>query len=162
MLTCIIIIIIALLFIHSFFSIYFSVQEEVLVMMAAQRYYIENSSDTNKSKLEQFIKSWFPKEQRESKDISYWCDKLKKEVENDFKDSPHKPSLKADIVTFAMNKWYNLFSRFYDASKCQGPGVSWNNVIIGINCKGFNIIDESENVKVHLSFVEISHVSKGR
>lgn len=137
-------------------------KEEVLIMMAAQRYYIENSSDTNKSKLEQFIKSWFPKEQRESKEMSYWCEKLKTEVENDFKDNPHKPSLKADIVTFAMNKWYNLFSRFYDASKCQGPGISWSNVVIGINCKGFNIMDESENVKVHLSFVEISHVSKGR
>ena len=138
-------------------------QEEVLVMMAAQRYYIENSSDTNKTKLEQFINTWLPKEQKDAKDISYWCEKVKTEVENDFsKDAPNKPSLKADIVTFAMNKWYNLFSRFYDATKCQGPGISWNSVVIGINCKGFNIMDESENVKVHLSFVEISHVSKGR
>ena len=131
-------------------------------MMAAQRYYIENSSDTNKSKLEQFIKSWFPKDQKEAKELSYWSEKLKTEVENDFKDSPHKPSLKADIVTFAMNKWYNLFSRFYDATKCQGPGVSWTNVVIGVNCKGFNIMDEHENVKIHLTFVEISHLSKGR
>ncbi|XP_060579063.1 unconventional myosin-VIIa-like isoform X3 [Ruditapes philippinarum] len=138
-------------------------KDEVLVLMAAQKYYIDNGAETDATKIETFVKSWLPKSQMEIKELSYWVGKVKSEIENDFlKDKPHKTSLKADIVTFAMNKWYNLFSRFYDASKVQGPNISWANIILGINCKGFNIMDESENVKVHLSFIEITRVAKGR
>lgn len=131
--------------------------------MAAQKYFIDNSADIDKTKIENFINSWLPKQQKESKEISYWVDKVKTEIENDFlKDKPEKVSLKADIVTFAMDKWYNLFSRFYDSIKVQGPNILWSNVILGINCKGLNILDDSENVKVHLSFIEITHLAKGR
>ncbi|KAL4220590.1 TRAFAC class myosin-kinesin ATPase superfamily [Mactra antiquata] len=138
-------------------------KEEVLVLMAAQKYYIDHSVDVDESKIESFVNSWLPKKQRESKDRSYWIGKVKEGIENDFlKDKPEVPSLKADIVTFAMTKWYNLFSRFYDTSKVQGPNMSWNDVIIGINCKGYNIMDLTENVKVHLSFTEITSISKGR
>lgn len=131
--------------------------------MAAQKYFIDNGAETDTAKIENFVKTWLPKNQLETQELSYWVGKVKNEIENDFlKEKPHKSSLKADIVTFAMNKWYNLFSRFYDSSKVQGPNISWTNVILGINCKGFNILDESENVKVHLSFIEITRVAKGR
>ncbi|XP_052784094.1 myosin-VIIa-like isoform X2 [Mya arenaria] len=138
-------------------------KEEVLVLMAAQKYFIDHSADTDDRKLETFLKSWLPKEQSDAHEISYWVSKVKDEIKNDFlKDKPHTASLKADIVTFAMNKWYNLFSRFYDVTKIQGPNVAWTDVIIGINCKGYNIMDVKENVKLHLSFIEITHVTKGR
>ncbi|XP_053403507.1 myosin-VIIa-like isoform X2 [Mercenaria mercenaria] len=138
-------------------------KDEVLVLMAAQKYFIDNGAETDATKIESFLKTWLPKTHMETKELSYWVGKVKTEIENDFlKDKPHKTSLKADIVTFAMNKWYNLFSRFYDSAKVQGPNISWTDVILGINCKGFNILDESENVKVHLSFIEITRVTKGR
>ena len=131
--------------------------------MAAQKYYIDFSEKIDKKQLEQFLLKWLPKDHVNNHEISLWTEKVKTEIENDFlKDTPNKISLKADIVTFAMNKWYSLFSRFYDASKVHGPNFTWNNVIIGINCKGFNIMDESENVKVHLSFVEITNITKTR
>jgi len=131
--------------------------------MAAQKYYIDHSYDTDSSKIENFLQKWLPKEQQDAHEMSYWVKCVKEELDNDFfKDKPHKVSLKADIVKFAMNKWYNLFSRFYDVTKVQGPGGAWNGVIIGINCKGYNIMDENERVKVHLSFIEITNVTKGR
>jgi len=131
--------------------------------MAAQKYYIDNSANTDDHKIEQFVTTWLPKEQKETHDTKFWVNKVKDEIQNDFlKDKPNVTSLKADIVTFAMNKWYNLFSRFYDVAKIQGPNVSWSDVIIGVNCKGYNIMDIKENVKLHLSFVEITNVTKGR
>ncbi|XP_052216841.1 myosin-VIIa-like isoform X3 [Dreissena polymorpha] len=138
-------------------------KEEVLVLMAAQKYFIDNDGDVDSTKIEEFVKSWLPKEHLSAHEPSYWVEKVKKEIENDFlKEKPNLVSLKSDIVTFAMNKWYNLFSRFYDVDKVVGPSGSWTNVIIGINCKGYNIMDEQENVKVHLSFIEITRISKGR
>lgn len=131
--------------------------------MAAQKYYIDNSADSDNSKIESFLQKWLPKDQQDAHEMSYWVKSVKEELENDFfKDKPHKVSLRSDIVKFAMNKWYNLFSRFYDVTKVQGQSGSWNDVIIGINCKGYNIMDENEKVKVHLSFIEITNVSKGR
>lgn len=133
------------------------------MLMATQKYYIEHGFDIDMTKIESFLLKWLPKESQATQELSYWTKRLKDELEGDFfKDKPHKVSLKSDIVTFAMNKWYNLFSRFYDVTKVQGPSGSWSNVIIGINCKGYNIMDETERVKVHLSFIEITNVSKGR
>ncbi|KAL3846912.1 hypothetical protein ACJMK2_017860 [Sinanodonta woodiana] len=138
-------------------------KEEVLVMMAAQRYYIEFSTNLEKTKIESFVKAWLPKKSQSEKEVSYWVEQLKSALEKDFvKEKPKIQSLKSDIVTFAMNKWYTMFSRFYDVSKLIGPDLSWNKVIVGVNCKGVHVLDDSESVKMHFSFVEISKVSKGR
>ncbi|KAL5003971.1 hypothetical protein ScPMuIL_017427 [Solemya velum] len=138
-------------------------KEDVLVLMAAQRYYLEYSENINDAKLDQFLLSWLPKDQIKGKDVSTWKTNVKQALQNNFQDSKtNAQSLKSDIVTFAKDKWFLLFSRFYDAGKVQTPDVTWTNIVIGVNCKGFYVTDESENIKLHLPFTEISEIRRGK
>lgn len=131
--------------------------------MAAQRYFLENSKDMDNKKIETFLSNWMPKESLKEHDVSYWRELLRKSLDTEFQDGKtNKESLKCDIVTFAKDKWFQLFSRFYDVQKLTGPSGSWQNIIVGLNSKGVHIMDEAENVKNHLSYIEIAKVSRAR
>ncbi|XP_060074102.1 myosin-VIIa-like [Ylistrum balloti] len=138
-------------------------KEEVLVMMAAQRYFVEHGSDLNPEKIETFLASWLPEEHKREKDHDSWVVKVTKVLETDIlKSKINADTLKADVVTFAKNKWFSMFSRFYDASKIQGPDTSWSQVILGLNFKGVQVMDEKENIKMQIPFMEVAAVSRSR
>ena len=47
---------------------------------------------------------------------------VRESLQNNFMvNRPDPLSLKNDIVTFAKDKWFLLFSRFYDAPKVRTP-----------------------------------------
>ena len=47
---------------------------------------------------------------------------VRESLQNNFMvNKPDHLSLKTDIVTFAKDKWFLLFSRFYDAPKVCSP-----------------------------------------
>lgn len=139
-------------------------KEELLVLMAAQRFFCESQDSMEKMDLTSFLKSWLPEESQKAKDMGYWEEQVKKALREEFpkgkKVTPE--SLRADIVTYAKNKWHCQFSRFYDASKVVGPAMTLQNGIVGVNSKQIDIMDEKENVRNHLTFIELASISKAR
>ncbi|XP_021365755.1 myosin-VIIa-like isoform X3 [Mizuhopecten yessoensis] len=138
-------------------------KEEVLVMMAAQRYFVEHGNDLKPEKIESFLTSWLPGEKKMGDELQSWVGKVTQVLEKDIlKSKINADTLKADVVTFAKNKWFSMFSRFYDASKIQGPDTSWSHVILGLNFKGIQVMDEKENIKMQIPFIETASISRNR
>ncbi|XP_062566068.1 myosin-VIIa-like [Saccostrea cucullata] len=138
-------------------------KDEDMAKLAAQRYFIENPGNVDTTKLETFLTSWLPESNKKTIDLPYWTTKVMEVLQNDItKDRNKVRELKCDVVNFAKEKWHSVFSRFYDASKIQNSTMTWHNVILGLNSKGLQILDEEEEVKCYVSFIEITDVSKGR
>lgn len=138
-------------------------QEDVLMLLAAQRFYIENSADIKLEKLDQFVKSWLTEELLGKNQLSYYVDKVRQCLQKNFMtNKPDHHSLKMDMVTFAKDKWFLLLSRFYDAPKVVGPGLSMTKIVVALNNKGVYMMDESDTIRMHIAFWEIAAVTKGR
>uniref|UniRef100_A0A8W8IV66 Myosin-VIIa n=2 Tax=Magallana gigas TaxID=29159 RepID=A0A8W8IV66_MAGGI len=142
---------------------YKSKTDDDLAKLAAQRYFIENPGAVESTKLQTFLTGWLPETNKKTIDLTYWTTKVMNVLQNDIpKDRNKVRDLKCDVVNFAKDKWHAVFSRFYDAHKIQNASMTWQNVILGLNNKGLEIMDEMEDVKSSISFVEITDVSKGR
>ncbi|XP_071085854.1 myosin-VIIa-like isoform X2 [Haliotis cracherodii] len=145
-------------------------KEEVFVLLGAQRYYLEYSEVIDQKKLDNLCRNWFPDAWKEEKGVPYFVQKVEEAVTNNFgsKKPPHA-DIKADIVTFAINKWSLMFSRYYDANKVTGPGVKVNgpgftavNVVVGLSGKGMYVLDNGDSIRVQLPFYEMSKIVKHR
>ena len=56
---------------------------------------------------------------------------VRESLQNNFMvNKPDPLSLKNDIVTFAKDKWFLLFSRFYDAPKVRTPPGAAASVVL--------------------------------
>lgn len=142
---------------------YKSKKDEDLAKLAAQRYFIENPGTADTTKLQTFLTGWLPENNKKTIDLTYWTSKVMNVLQNDIpKDRNKVREVKCDVVNFAKDKWHSVFSRFYDAHKIQNASMTWQNVILGLNNKGLEIMDEKEDVKSTISFIEITDVSKGR
>ncbi|XP_022288159.2 myosin-VIIa-like [Crassostrea virginica] len=142
---------------------YKSKKDEEIIKLAAQRYFVENPGPVDTTKLQTFLTGWLPESNKKTVDLSYWTPKVLEVLQNDItKDRNKVREVKCDVVKFAKDKWHAVFSRFYDAQKIQSPAITWQNVILGLNNKGLEILDEKEDVKSSIFFHEITDVSKGR
>lgn len=132
--------------------------------MAAQRYFCESQDNYERMNLTTFLKSWIPEEAKKDKELTYWEEKVKQAIREEFpkEKKVSVESLRADIVTYAKNKWHCQFSRFYDASKVVSSTMTLQNGIVGVNSKQIDIMDDKENVRNHLNFLEIAQVSRTR
>ncbi|XP_048747216.2 myosin-VIIa-like isoform X2 [Ostrea edulis] len=138
-------------------------KNEDLAKLAAQRYFVENPGSVDTTKLQTFLTGWLPESNKKTIDLPYWTTKVMQVLQNDItKDRNKVRELKCDVVNFGKEKWYLMFSRFYDANKIQNATMTWHNVILGLNSKGLLIMDEEEDVKSSISLLEITDVSKGR
>ncbi|XP_071159111.1 myosin-VIIa-like isoform X2 [Mytilus edulis] len=139
-------------------------KEEILVLMAAQRYFCESQDSFEPMNLTSFLNSWLPEESKKAKDMAFWEEQVKKAIKEEFPKGKKvtAESLRADIVTYAKDKWHSQFSRFYDASKVISPAMTLQNGIVGVNSKQIDIMDEKENARNHLTFLEIGTVSRTR
>lgn len=144
-------------------TFYYKLQNEDLAKLAAQRYFVENPGSVDTTKLQTFLTGWLPESNKKTIDLPYWTTKVMQVLQNDItKDRNKVRELKCDVVNFGKEKWYLMFSRFYDANKIQNATMTWHNVILGLNSKGLLIMDEEEDVKSSISLLEITDVSKGR
>lgn len=145
------------------FVLLFRLKDEEIIKLAAQRYFVENPGPVDTTKLQTFLTGWLPESNKKTVDLSYWTPKVLEVLQNDItKDRNKVREVKCDVVKFAKDKWHAVFSRFYDAQKIQSPAITWQNVILGLNNKGLEILDEKEDVKSSIFFHEITDVSKGR
>ena len=51
-------------------------QDEVLVLLAAQRFYIEHSSDSKFEKLDHFVRNWLSEEMLQKHEPAYYVEKV--------------------------------------------------------------------------------------
>ncbi|XP_076436063.1 myosin-VIIa-like isoform X2 [Babylonia areolata] len=140
-------------------------KEEVLILIAAQKFYIEYSGDSKLEKLDHFVRNWLTSDMKKKHEPSYFVGKVRESLQNNFLQTrPDPHSLKTDIVLFARDKWYLQFSRFYDAPRVQGPGGSppLSKVVVAVNSKGVYILDDSDTIRLHLGLWELTSVIKGR
>nr|KAG5696739.1 hypothetical protein BaRGS_028859 [Batillaria attramentaria] len=128
-----------------------------------KRFYIEHSADTKFEKLDMFVRSWLTEDALKKQDAAYYVEKVRESLQNNFlANRPSHESLKKDIVCFAKDKWFLLFSRFYDAPKVVGPGVALTKVVVALNNKGVYILDDTDTIRMHIAFWEVATVTKGR
>ncbi|ESO98819.1 hypothetical protein LOTGIDRAFT_213603 [Lottia gigantea] len=138
-------------------------KENVLVLLAAQKYYLEYPPGVDDKKLDLMLRSWLPQDSKYKNSMEEWTNKVKDAIKNNFEEKQPTPhQLKVDIVTFALEKWCLLFSRFYDVSRYAGPVEALSNVVMAINSSGVHILDETENVRSTVNYIEISGLSKWR
>ncbi|XP_076453984.1 unconventional myosin-VIIa-like isoform X2 [Babylonia areolata] len=138
-------------------------KEDVMVLLAAQQYYIEHSGDSLFEKLDHFVRHWLTEDMLSAREPMYYVDKVRKVLQTSLMvDKPEEQSLKHDIAVFAMDKWFLPFSRFYDAPKVVGPGVSLSRVTAALNNKGVYIMDDTDTIRLHIAFWEVASVTKGR
>ncbi|XP_067668448.1 myosin-VIIa-like isoform X2 [Haliotis asinina] len=138
-------------------------KEEVFVLLGAQKYYLEHSEVTNPKDLDHLCRNWFPESWKADKGVPYFVQKVEEAIKNNFgsKKPPHA-QIKADIVTFAIDKWSLMFSRYYDASKVTGPGVNSVNIVVGLSGKGMYVLDNGDSIRVQLAYNEMAKVVKHR
>ena len=44
----------------------------------------------------------------------------------------------------------------------MGPGVALSKVVVALNNKGVYILDDTDTIRMHIAFWEVSTVTKGR
>ncbi|XP_041356325.1 myosin-VIIa-like [Gigantopelta aegis] len=137
--------------------------EDMYVLLGAQKYYLEYSDQIDETQLDFLAKNWFPKIWIEEFGSGYFVKKVMDAVKTNFsKKQRSKESIKMDIVTFAIDKWSLLFSRFYDATKFVGAGVGWADIIIGLSGKGMCVLDDGDAIRIQIPFYEMSKVKRTR
>ena len=71
-------------------------------------------------------------------------------------------ALRADIVRFAMDKFYILFSRYHDISKISGSNLLLVDVVMAMNHTGLFLVDQQDALKLQIEYPDIVHVNKTR
>ncbi|XP_036379710.1 unconventional myosin-VIIa-like [Megalops cyprinoides] len=140
-------------------------QEEDLVALASQQYYVDYGANVQQERLLSLVSSYIPdREISSSKNTEKWAQLImtghKKGMYTQKRIDPQR--VKEGVVDFARFKWPLLFSRFYEAFKFSGPSLPKNDVIVAVNWTGVYFVDEQEQVLLELSFPEILAVSSSR
>ncbi|KAG7484391.1 hypothetical protein MATL_G00048760 [Megalops atlanticus] len=140
-------------------------QEEDLVALASQQYYVDYGANIQQERLLSLISSYIPdREISSSKNMEKWAQLImtahKKGTYTQKRIDLQR--VKEGVVDFARFKWPLLFSRFYEAFKFSGPSLPKNDVIVAVNWTGVYFVDEQEQVLLELSFPEILAVSSSR
>ncbi|XP_012941273.2 myosin-VIIa [Aplysia californica] len=139
-------------------------KEEALVELLTKFYYVENPQDPDFSKLSSFITDFVPQNELEKKPDNYYDEKAKamfKTLKLGVGRSM-EAQVKATIVKYAMERFYILFSRYYDISKFSGGSLQLQDVVLALNNKGLFIIDQQDSLKMQIPFAEIVNTSKAR
>ena len=133
------------------------------VLLGAQKYYLEFKDKIDDIQIDFLAKNWFPRKWVEEFGSGYFVKKLTDAVKNNFVNKQRdETSIKSDVVTFAIDKWSMLFSRFYDASKFVGPSLGWADIVIGLSGKGLYVLDDGDAIRIQIPFYEMSKIKKTR
>ncbi|XP_055501291.1 unconventional myosin-VIIa-like [Leucoraja erinacea] len=138
-------------------------EEEELVNVAANLYYVNFGTSDEAVKGLQVVKSCISDKLLQIKSPEDWSKQIMARVKGLFSlDSPEPLTLKAQLVDLVRLKWPLLFSRFFEAAKFSGPTLPRNKLVVAINWASLSFVDENEKVLLKRSFLEITGVTTNR
>ncbi|BFZ00532.1 hypothetical protein BsWGS_03571 [Bradybaena similaris] len=137
-------------------------KEDPLLNLTAKCYYVEYPDDLAYYNLTLFIDSFIPSSQLEKRPNDYFQEKVR-HVYEELKLGTEKPpiqTIKSEIVKFARDTFYILFSRYYDVAKVVGPNMHITEVVVGVNNQGIYVVDNTDTLRLQVEFSEIVDITK--
>lgn len=137
--------------------------EKDLATLAAQQHYIEYGERIDPNILRKVIVNYIPNQFIQSNDaaLTKWEHLVTKAFESSqsIQNKINPLRCKEDIVIFAKLKWPMLFSRFFEAIKLKGEGISKDIVIVAVNWTGIYIVDQLEHILLEIAYAEVTYVA---
>ncbi|CAG5121799.1 unnamed protein product [Candidula unifasciata] len=130
-------------------------KEETLLNLTAKFYYIEYPDDLGYYNMTRFIDSFIPASKLSKRPNDYFQVNLKLGTEK-----PPIHTIKTEIVKFAKDTFYILFSRYYDVAKVMGPNLNITEVVVGVNNQGIYVVDNTDTLRLQVEFSEIVDITK--
>uniref|UniRef100_A0A1I7VNY1 Unconventional myosin-VIIa n=1 Tax=Loa loa TaxID=7209 RepID=A0A1I7VNY1_LOALO len=142
---------------------YRTTKEEEMAVLAAQQYYIYHEDDAiNIDKLENSLMMYLPEDDildTNENNHERWLHLVLHAFRKKFQQNhPSAEEVKADVVTFAKQKWPLLFSRYFEAFSYASSSLPDSQLLIAVNWQGIYVIDGQDDVILQLTYPQISRI----
>ncbi|XP_066300897.1 unconventional myosin-VIIa-like isoform X2 [Branchiostoma lanceolatum] len=135
---------------------------------SARRFYIEHGPSISEEGLIEVIQSYVPDKLLKRLGAGYWVNASMNSFKKLYPDGTTVSSQdeKAVLVRQAMDKWAQLFSRFYVIKKMSGPGITLKrSAVAAVNWKELSVLEESDSgrgtkVALLVPLTDVKSVSK--
>ncbi|XP_078680058.1 myosin-VIIa-like isoform X3 [Branchiostoma floridae x Branchiostoma belcheri] len=135
---------------------------------SARRFYIEHGPSISEEGLIEVIQSYIPDKLLKRLGAGYWVNATMNSFKKLYPDGTTVSSQeeKAVLVRQAMDKWAQLFSRFYVIKKMSGPGITLKrSAVAAVNWKELSVLEESDSgrgtkVALLVPLTDVKSVSK--
>uniref|UniRef100_A0AAF5RTL4 Uncharacterized protein n=3 Tax=Wuchereria bancrofti TaxID=6293 RepID=A0AAF5RTL4_WUCBA len=142
---------------------YRTTKEEELAVLAAQQYYIYHedatiSIDTLENSLVMYLPEGDIQDTNEN-NCEKWLHLVLHAFRKKFQQNrPTAERVKADVVTFAKQKWPLLFSRYFEAFSYANSPFPDSQLLIAVNWEGVVVVDAQDDVILQLPYPQISRI----
>ncbi|KAI4877996.1 hypothetical protein NFI96_012181, partial [Prochilodus magdalenae] len=143
-------------------------KEDDYVQLAAKHYYIQYGSESNFETARKVVRECVHLSLIERKSEA----KLGQLVSSALSQGAYINSrdnaetVKADVVSYACQKWPIYFSKFFQVSKISGPPLPQDDFVVVVNWSGISFQEEKEKAFLDISYIELKEVqivrSEGR
>ncbi|MCP9257783.1 Unconventional myosin heavy chain 6 [Dirofilaria immitis] len=142
---------------------YRTTKEEELAILAAQQYYIyHDDTSMNIDKLENSLVMYLPEDDIQELDENSherWLQLVLHAFRKKFQQNhPTIEQVKADVVTFAKQKWPLLFSRYFEAFSYASSYLPNGQLLIAVNWQSVVMIDAQDDIIFQLSYPQILRI----
>ncbi|XP_078599741.1 unconventional myosin-VIIa-like isoform X5 [Branchiostoma floridae x Branchiostoma japonicum] len=135
---------------------------------SARRFYIEHGSSVSEEGLIEVIQTYVPDKLLKRLGAGYWVNATMDSFKKLYPDGTTVSSQdeKAVLVQQAMDKWAQLFSRFFVIKKMSGPGITLKrSAVAAVNWKELSVLEESDSgrgtkVALLVPLTDVKSVSK--
>uniref|UniRef100_A0AAY4EUY2 Myosin VIIBb n=1 Tax=Denticeps clupeoides TaxID=299321 RepID=A0AAY4EUY2_9TELE len=124
---------------------YLCEKEDDFIQLAAKHFYIQHGSDASMENAKSVVNECINSTLLEAKSEAKWV-QMVSQAHSDVSPKVLKKAnkVKAEVVDYARQKWYMLFSKFFEVIKISGPALPKNKFILAINLSGLTFLDERE------------------
>ncbi|KAI1716481.1 myosin head (motor domain) domain-containing protein [Ditylenchus destructor] len=146
------------------FGEYRCLKDDDLASIIAQQYFVEHQgAPVSVIELEELLTKYLPESELEGGGhlhLEKWLQLILYTYRKKFSKEKKTciESVKAEVVSFAKQRWPLLFSRFFEATRFCGPSLVNTEVVIAINSDGVFILSNEDDILLDFSYCEIRHV----
>ncbi|VIO88002.1 Uncharacterized protein BM_BM5723 [Brugia malayi] len=142
---------------------YRTTKEEEMAVLAAQQYYIyHEDAAISIDKLENSLVMYLPEDDVQDTNensCKKWLHLVLHAFRKKFQQNrPTAEQVKADVVTFAKQKWPLLFSRYFEVFSYANSSLPDSQLLIAVNWEGVVVVDAQDNVVLQLPYPQISRI----
>uniref|UniRef100_A0AAY4EUX2 Uncharacterized protein n=1 Tax=Denticeps clupeoides TaxID=299321 RepID=A0AAY4EUX2_9TELE len=143
---------------------YLCEKEDDFIQLAAKHFYIQHGSDASMENAKSVVNECINSTLLEAKSEAKWVQMVSQAHSDgpDINSRKKANKVKAEVVDYARQKWYMLFSKFFEVIKISGPALPKNKFILAINLSGLTFLDERERKLIVLTYPEITGVNTMR